>query len=91
MGDAPDLSIKIDGESIGSGRKKYHLVQITFFHLPTDQFPKSVDFALEALAQRSPEKNQKGLGSNHIFFAHFEVVLERSAKVRGPEKLSVSL
>ena len=91
VGDAPNLSIKIDGESIGSGRKKYDLVQITFFQLPTDQFLKSVDFALEALAQRSPEKNQKGLGPKHIFFAHFEVVLERSAKVRGPEKLSVSL
>ena len=91
VGDTPDLPPKIDGEWMGSGRKKYDLAQNTLFHLPTDQFPKSVDFALEALAQRSPEKNQKGLGPNHIFFAHFEVVLERSAKVRGPEKLSVSL
>ena len=76
---------------MGSGRKKYDLAQNTLFHLPTDQFPKSVDFALEPLAQRSLEKNQKGLGPNHIFFARFGVVLERSAKVRGSEKLSVSL
>ena len=76
---------------MGSGRKNYNLVQNTLFHLPTDQFPKSVDFALEALAQRSPEKNQKGLGPNHNFFTRFGVVLERSAKVRGSEKRSVSL
>ena len=91
VGDTPDLPPKIDGEWMGSGRKKYDLAQNTLFHLPTDQFPKSVDFALEALAQRSLQKNQKGLGPNHIFFARFGVVLERSAKVRGSEKLSVSL